>query len=131
MKHRKPVKLSKGGRGCDPDPLYGCLIGREHDTGVTILFYGTDNVGEGPALHVHPYDEIFIIREGRARYVIGDQEFEAEAGDILIGPRNIPHKFENVGPGRLDTCDIHLSDEWIQTDLFDPEKGKREGNRQD
>ena len=31
------------------------------------------------------------------------------------------HKFRNLGPGRLDTTDIHVSDRWIQTNLDDPE----------
>ena len=71
--------------------------------------------------HVHPYDEIFIIREGRALFTVGETRIEAEAGQIVFGPANVPHKFHNVGPGRLDTTDIHVSDRWIQTDLDDPE----------
>ena len=46
---------------------------------------------------------------------------EAEAGDIVLGPANIPHKYHNLGPGPLESIDIHLSPEWIQTDLDDPE----------
>ena len=29
----------------------------------------------------------------------------------------IPHGYQNLGPGRLDSLDIHLSPEWIQFDL--------------
>jgi mannose-6-phosphate isomerase-like protein (cupin superfamily) len=54
-------------------------------------------------------------------FTIGDKKIEAEAGDILLGPANIPHKYHNVRPGSLETIDIHLSDRWIQTDLDDPE----------
>ncbi len=96
-------------------------VRKDYETDATVLFYGTDDIGKGPAWHIHPYDEIFIIRQGRARYKIGDTVIEAEAGGILIGPKNVPHKFENIGPGRLDTVDIHASPEWIQTDLYDPE----------
>ena len=46
---------------------------------------------------------------------------EAEAGDILLGPADVPHKYHNLGPGLLESTDIHLSDRWIQTDLDDPE----------
>jgi mannose-6-phosphate isomerase-like protein (cupin superfamily) len=70
---------------------------------------------------VHPYDEVFIIRKGRARFTIGDEKIEAEAGDVLMGPANIPHKYHNLGPGLLESTDIHLSRTWIQTDLDDPE----------
>ncbi len=118
----KPIKLSREDWASGADGLYGLFVGLEHRTDVTVLFYGTDEVGKGPKWHIHPYDEIFIIREGRARYKIGDDVFEAVAGDILVGPKNIPHKFTNIGPSRLDTVDIHLSPEWIQTDLHDPEE---------
>ena len=51
----------------------------------------------------------------------GGDRREAKAGQIVFGPANVPHKFHNLGPGRLDTTDIHVSDRWIQTDLDDPE----------
>jgi len=91
---------------------------------VTVLFYQTDTPGKGPAWHVHPYDEVFIVRQGRALFTIGAQKIEAVAGDVLFGPRDMPHKFHNLGPGRLETTDIHLSPRWIQTDLPDPETGR-------
>ena len=99
----------------------GRVEGKDIDTNVTLLFYATEEVGEGPRWHVHPYDELFIIREGRALFTIGDEKIEAEAGDILLGPADVPHKYTNLGPGRLQSTDIHLSDRWIQTDLDDPE----------
>ncbi len=68
-------------------------------------------------LEVHPYDEIFTITEGRARFTVGDETIDAEAGDVVLGPANIPHGYQNLGPGRLDSLDIHLSPEWIQFDL--------------
>jgi mannose-6-phosphate isomerase-like protein (cupin superfamily) len=68
-------------------------------------------------LHVHPYDEIFTITEGRARFTVGDRTIDAEAGDVVLGPANIPHGYQNLGPGRLDSLDIHLSPEWIQYNL--------------
>jgi hypothetical protein len=62
-----------------------------------------------------------IVRASRALFSIGEEKFEATAGQILLGPANVPHKFTNLGPGLLETTDIHVSDEWIQTDLDDPE----------
>ena len=95
--------------------------GKDIGTGVTVLFYSTEELGIGPKWHVHPYDEIFIVRKGRALFTIGDEKIEAEEGDYLLGPANIPHKYHNLGPGVLETTDIHVSDEWIQEDLVDPE----------
>jgi quercetin dioxygenase-like cupin family protein len=97
--------------------LFSLLEGKTVNTGITLIRYVTEVVGEGPALHVHPYDEIFTITEGRARFTVGDQVIDAEAGDVVLGPANIPHGYQNLGPGRLDSLDIHLSPEWIQFNL--------------
>lgn len=101
----------------------GHLEGQALGTKVTVLFFATEEVGRGPRWHIHPYDELFILREGRALFTIGDEKIEATAGDILLGPRNIPHKYHNLGPGLLETTDIHISPRWIQTNLEDPELG--------
>jgi mannose-6-phosphate isomerase-like protein (cupin superfamily) len=52
---------------------------------------------EGP-LHVHHREEEgFYILEGSATFQIGDQTVEAKPGDYLLGPRDVPHKFD-TGP---------------------------------
>ncbi len=103
----------------------GRFEGKSVGTDVTVLFYATDEVGKGPVLHVHPYDEIFILRRGEALFTVGEEKIKAHAGDIVLGPVNIPHKFQNLGPGPLETTDIHLNPEWIQTYLDDPELADR------
>lgn len=122
---RKPIRLQRGDWASDDRLWRGRLEGRDIGTGVTVLFYATEEPGKGPRWHVHPYDEIFIVRSGRALFTIGEEKIEAEVGDILLGPAEIPHKYENIGPGLLETTDIHLSDRWIQTDLDDPESASR------
>lgn len=107
----------------DPDrdgPWRGSVPGLPLGSAVTVLAYGTDEVGVGPRLHIHPYDETFIVVQGRARFFVGDAVLEASAGEVVLGPAGLPHRFENLGPGRLQTIDIHHSPEWIQTDL-DPD----------
>jgi len=98
-------------------PWRGSVAGLELNGPITVLAYGTDEVGVGPRLHVHPYDETFIVIEGRGRFFVGDAVLEASAGEVVLGPAGVPHKFENLGPGRLQTIDIHHSPQWIQTDL--------------
>ena len=98
-------------------PWRGHVPGAALGSDVTILTYGTDRIGQGPRLHVHPYDETFVVVAGRARFTVGETVIEASAGMVMLGPAGVPHKFENLGPGRLQTIDIHHSPEWIQTDL--------------
>ena len=112
-----PAKISAREWQTSGPALRGLLEGKGLNTGITLLRYATDVVGEGPTLHVHPYDEIFTIIEGRARFTVGDKTIDAEAGDVVLGPANIPHGYQNLGPGRLDSLDIHLSPEWIQFNL--------------
>ena len=42
---------------------------------------------------------------------------EAEAGDVVFGPKGLPHRFENLGPGRLQSIDIHHAPQWLQVDV--------------
>ncbi len=114
---RKPVLLKREDWAAEANRWVGRVEGKDIGTNVTILFFSSDKIGGGPPLHVHSYDELFIIRQGRARFTIGGKTFDAEAGQILFGPANIPHKFENLGPGRLETTDIHLSDHFEQIEL--------------
>jgi mannose-6-phosphate isomerase-like protein (cupin superfamily) len=54
---------------------------------------------EGP-LHVHHREEEgFYILEGSATFQIGDRTVEARAGDYLLGPRDVPHKFDTGSEG--------------------------------
>ena len=74
--------------------------------------------GSGPRLHKHPYVEIFIVQEGRATYTVGADTIEVQAGQIVVAPPNVPHKFVNSGTGPLKQVDIHLSTrfvtEWLE-----------------
>ena len=112
---RQPALARLFSRGDGPDK--GAVDGEVLATQVTVLAFGTDELGAGPRLHVHPYDEVFVVQQGRARFFVGDRVIEAGAGEIVLGPAGLPHRFVNLGPGRLQTTDIHLSPRWIQTDL--------------
>lgn len=99
------------------NPWRGNVEGQTMNGACTVLTYGNDTVGLGPRLHVHPYDETFIVVAGRARFFVGDEVIDAEAGEVVFGPKGLPHRFENLGPGRLQTIDIHHSPRWLQVDL--------------
>ena len=69
--------------------------------------------GDGVRLHKHPYKEIFVIQEGVALYTVGSAILEAHAGQIIIVPSDMPHKFANRGNGPLKQVDIHISRQFI------------------
>ena len=69
--------------------------------------------GGSVRLHRHPYKEIFIILEGTATFTVGSATVEAHAGQIIIVPGGIPHKFKNTGDQRLRQVDIHTSPKFI------------------
>jgi len=89
--------------------------------------YGDTNVsfflinappGEGPSLHLHPYEEIFVIQDGQVTFTVGDSTIEATAGQIVIAPAGIPHKFINSGKTLLHSINIHpisrMITEWLE-----------------
>ena len=52
----------------------------------------------GPPPHIHHReDEAWYILEGDYAFTIGDQVQHYGPGSFIIGPRNIPHTFQNVG----------------------------------
>jgi quercetin dioxygenase-like cupin family protein len=85
---------------------------------VDVSFFLVDSPpGGGPVLHTHPYEEIFITLEGEATFTVGDDTIEASAGQIVVAPAGVPHKFVNSGTGMLRQVDIHPSGRIQQTDI--------------
>jgi mannose-6-phosphate isomerase-like protein (cupin superfamily) len=72
---------------------------------------------DGPDLHKHPYPETWIVRDGKARFTVNEQQLEAGSGDIVVCAAETPHKFKNKGPGHLDIVCIHPSPRFIQVNL--------------
>jgi quercetin dioxygenase-like cupin family protein len=68
------------------------------------VFETTTPPGCGSPPHVHRReDEIFYVLEGEFDFFVGSQTIRAGRGAFLIAPRDIPHRFANVGtaPGKL------------------------------
>jgi mannose-6-phosphate isomerase-like protein (cupin superfamily) len=70
-----------------------------------------------------PYDgntqEIFIIQEGIATFTVGTSSLEARAGQIVLVPSAVPHKFVNLSERPLKQIDIHVSKQLITHRLED------------
>ena len=69
--------------------------------------------GGSVRLHKHPYKEIFIIQEGVSTFLVGSETVEAHAGQVIIVPAEVPHKFTNRSDQRLKQVDIHVNKEFI------------------
>ena len=56
--------------------------------------------------HSHDRQEVLVFLAGSARGVIGDDEYQITAGDVLLIPPGIIHSFEATGGGTLDAIGI-------------------------
>ncbi len=56
----------------------------------TITLFAFDK-GQRLSEHQAAYDAVVQIIDGRARLTIGGKDIEAEAGEIVIMPGNVPH----------------------------------------
>jgi len=58
--------------------------------------------GQQQRAHAHEgADKFYFVLEGRARFIVGDEEREAEAGALVIAPAGIEHGVTNTGDTRL------------------------------
>jgi quercetin dioxygenase-like cupin family protein len=92
------------------------------------LFEGRDDVpisifvteyqrGQGPALHLHPYPEVFVVQTGTAAFAVGDDELIVAGGHIVVVPAQTPHGFKGAGDDTLRVVSVHPSGSVEQTDL--------------
>lgn len=60
-----------------------------------------------------------MVHEGQAIYTIGDTTLGVTAGQIVLVPAEMPHKFVNAGKGLLRRISIHASAhmiaEWLES----------------
>jgi quercetin dioxygenase-like cupin family protein len=89
------------------------------DVGATIsLILDHSEPGQGPRLHRHPYDETWVVQAGSLTFQLGEERFRVGAGDIVIAPPDVPHKFTNDGPGTSSLVCIHahptMVTEWLE-----------------
>jgi mannose-6-phosphate isomerase-like protein (cupin superfamily) len=93
------------------------FVGAHHgDVPFSIIFVHAAP-GAGPRLHRHPYPEVFVVESGEASFRLGDDTMMVRAGQIVVGPANVPHGFTNTGTGPLRLTAIHgaaaFDTEWL------------------
>jgi quercetin dioxygenase-like cupin family protein len=91
-------------------------VGDEIGAGISVIAVDAEP-GDGPALHRHPYTEVFVVLEGQATFTLGDQQRIVHGGQVVVAPAGVPHRFVNSGSGRLRQVDIHdhpsFDTEWL------------------
>jgi mannose-6-phosphate isomerase-like protein (cupin superfamily) len=97
-------------------------------TPTAALFEGGDDVAisifvteyeraQGPALHQHPYPEVFVVQTGTAEFTVGDEVLTVAGGHVVVAPAQTPHRFIATGEDMLRVIGIHPSGAVQQTDL--------------
>jgi len=64
-------------------------------------------------MHRHPYAEVFLVLEGDLTFTVGEDVIDATAGDLVVVPAGVAHRFVSRGPGRARHVDIHASGQMI------------------
>ena len=99
-------------------PTAALFEGDKHGEGVPVSSFIVENdPGKGPALHRHPYSEVFVVLDGLATFTAGDEEVDVAGGHVVVVPPNTPHKFVNSGDAKLRMVTIHTNGTMVQEDL--------------
>lgn len=86
------------------------------DVGISTYFV-TSPPGRGPGPHLHPYDEVAFVLEGRGRWTVDGASLEAGPGDILVVKAGEIHSFVNLGETPLVQIDVHVNPRFEQENL--------------
>lgn len=89
------------------------FVGADHGSEIS-FFLVTNDPGQGPGLHRHPYSETWTVLEGEATIRAGDATIVARAGDTAVVQARTWHGFTNTGDGVLRIMCVHASPEIVQ-----------------
>ncbi len=62
---------------------------KENRAGTITLF--AFDAGQGLSEHSAPFDAVVQVIDGEGRFIIGGEEHDLKAGQLIIMPANIPH----------------------------------------
>ena len=70
---------------------------------------------DGPPQHRHArHDEGFYVVSGTARFTVGDRDYEAPAGTLVMVPPGAPHTFANPGDEPAVLLNTFTPDLYVQ-----------------
>ncbi|HKO79235.1 MAG TPA: cupin domain-containing protein [Chitinophagaceae bacterium] len=89
------------------DAFYTKVSTKDTD-GDMYIFESTRIKEGGPVLHIHyETDEWWYVLQGEFLIKVGDKLYNAKAGDLVFGPRMVPHTFAKVGQGEAKVMICH------------------------
>ncbi|WP_276500117.1 cupin domain-containing protein [Terrimonas pollutisoli] len=89
------------------DAFYTKVSTKDAD-GDMYVFESTRIKEGGPILHTHyDTDEFWYVLQGEFLIKVGDKLYNAKAGDLVFGPRKVPHTFAKVGQGEAKVMICH------------------------
>ncbi|MDQ6481701.1 cupin domain-containing protein [Dyadobacter sp. LHD-138] len=89
------------------DTFY-CKVSTRDTDGDMYIFESTRIKEGGPILHMHyETDEWWYVLQGEFLIRVGDKTYNAKAGDVVFGPRKVPHTFAKIGQGEAKVIICH------------------------
>ncbi len=89
------------------DNFYTKVSTKDTDGGMYV-FESTRLKEGGPILHIHyDTDEWWYVLQGEFLIKVGDKTYNAKPGDLVFGPRMVPHTFAKVGQGEAKVIICH------------------------
>ena len=83
-----------------PGDVYNMLVTGDESSGRIFQFEAIVPAGGGPPPHVHSReDETFYVVSGTLEILMGQNTYQAKAGDFVYVPRGTVHRFTNIGGG--------------------------------
>ncbi len=85
-----------------------CIKAARKDTGGTCMWMLVENAPrEGVPFHKHlNEDESFYVISGEFEITVGDRTATGGPGTYVYGPRNVPHRWTNIGTGRAQLLNV-------------------------
>ena len=100
-------RFNKSTSPFEGDNFYTKVSTKDTDGGMYV-FESTRIKEGGPILHTHyDTDEWWYVLQGEFLVKVGEHTWNAKAGDLVFGPRMVPHTFAKIGTGEAKVIICH------------------------
>lgn len=98
--------------GFEPPPPYNrnlkvVMAPETHGVKSFAIIMVTIPPGVQSDFHCHDGEEFWIVTEGRAEFLIGNEKFMAEPGMVIFSPPKIKHQITNTGKDTFIAYSVH------------------------